>query len=213
MADADIHYLITQSSYRSRLPSNAETVLLPLEENPKKGDASFAATESVPFSGVQPRNLCYLLYTSGSTGIPKGVAIEHRSVVNFLEAMRRSPGLQPSDVVLAITPLSFDIAGLELFLPLIVGARVVIASKETTADGALLREQLVRDGITMLQATPTGWHLLLAADGPWPRAASAVRGRVPAFGSGLGPDPESRPGLEPVRAHGNHDLVHSGLFG
>src|SRR5439155_761082 len=77
----------------------------------------------------------YLIYTSGSTGKPKGVAIPHRAVVNFLTSMAHEPGLAANDVVVAVTTLSFDIAVLELLLPLTRGARVVIASHDETVDG------------------------------------------------------------------------------
>ena len=86
-------------------------------------------------TGVQvtPADLAYVIYTSGSTGRPKGVEIEHRSLVNFLHSMRREPGLAPEDTVLSVTTLSFDIAGLEIWLPLTTGARVVIASADESA--------------------------------------------------------------------------------
>ena len=117
------------------------------------------------FTGVvaRPDNLAYVIFTSGSTGKPKGVQIEHRSVVNFLESMRREPGLCAEDVLVAVTTLSFDIAGLELFLPLTTGARVVLASRETASDGPELARLLERSGATMLQATPATWRLLLEA--------------------------------------------------
>src|SRR5437764_396669 len=100
----------------------------------------------------RPENLDYVIVTSGSSGKPKGVQIEHRSVVNFLESMRREPGLSAEDVLVAVTTLSFDIAGLELFLPLTTGARVVLASRETASDGPDLARLLERSGATMLQA-------------------------------------------------------------
>ena len=105
----------------------------------------------------------YVLYTSGSTGKPKGVQISHRALANFLASMRQTPGLSGSDRLLAVTTLSFDIAALELFLPLIVGARLVIASRDVASDGTPLAEQLVRQQITAMQATPATWRLLLAA--------------------------------------------------
>src|SRR5580704_3850893 len=85
-----------------------------------------------------PGDLAYVLYTSGSTGKPKGVQISNRALVNFLSAMQREPGMCPDDTLLAVTTLSFDIAGLELFLPLISVARVVIADREVAADGVRL---------------------------------------------------------------------------
>lgn len=110
---------------------------------------------------VSPENLAYVLYTSGSTGKPKGVQIPHRAVVNFLESMRKTPGLSARDTLLAITTLSFDIAGLELLLPLIVGAQVVIAKSETAADGKELAKKIGQSGATVLQATPATWRMLL----------------------------------------------------
>jgi aspartate racemase len=189
VADAGLRYVVTHSNSRARLPQTVEPIVLPLEADPGplevplpafgNGDQPWVEHETAPSCGVQPSNLCYLLYTSGSTGSPKGVAIEHRAVVNVLESMRRSPGLQCSDILLAIAPLTFDIAALELFLPLLVGARLVLASNEMRADGALLRTQLLRHGVTVMQATPTGWHMLLAADGPWPRSLKPLCGGEP----------------------------------
>jgi surfactin family lipopeptide synthetase A len=112
-----------------------------------------------------PSNLAYVLYTSGSTGRPKGVQISNRALVNFLTSMRREPGLVSNDVLLAVTTLSFDIAGLELFLPLITGARVVIAGAEVAMDGARLSSLMTVCGATVMQATPATWRLLL--DGGW----------------------------------------------
>src|SRR5205807_7188912 len=87
----------------------------------------------------------------------------HRGIVNFLRSMRRAPGLGPGDVLLAVTTLSFDIAALELLLPLTVGARVALASRETAADGTRLLAELAAAGATVMQATPATWQLLLAA--------------------------------------------------
>ena len=114
-------------------------------------------------SAAGPDDLAYVIYTSGSTGRPKGVQIPHRAVVNFLSSMRDRPGLDAGDVLLAVTTLSFDIAVLELYLPLIAGARVVIAGSDVAADGAQLAELLETSGATVMQATPATWSMLLAA--------------------------------------------------
>jgi amino acid adenylation domain-containing protein len=108
-------------------------------------------------------SLAYVLYTSGSTGRPKGVAVSHGALLNFLESVRRTPGLGAGDRLCAVTTLSFDIAALELFLPLLVGARVVLADRETAADGRALAALLRSSGSTVLQATPATWRLLLEA--------------------------------------------------
>jgi amino acid adenylation domain-containing protein len=121
-------------------------------------------------SQVNPQDMAYVIYTSGSTGRPKGVQIEHQSVVNFLTAMREQPGLTKHDTLLAVTTLSFDIAGLELLLPLMVGARVVLVSSEDTADGNRLLEVLDQSRATVMQATPTTWQLLLETG--WARSNS-----------------------------------------
>jgi amino acid adenylation domain-containing protein len=113
---------------------------------------------------AQPPKLAYVLHTSGSTGVPKGVEIEHRALVNFLLSMAREPGLSTEDVLVAVTTLSFDIAGLELYLPLVVGAQVVIAERETAMDGHQLAALLDQVGATVLQATPATWRLLVEAD-------------------------------------------------
>jgi len=118
-----------------------------------------------PASGATPENLAYVIYTSGSTGIPKGVAIPHCAVVNFLTSMRVEPGISPSDRLLAVTTLSFDIAGLEIYLPLMAGARVVIAPQHMLGDGAALARLLKDSEVTMMQATPITWRLLL--DSGW----------------------------------------------
>lgn len=112
---------------------------------------------------VHASHLAYLIYTSGSTGRPKGVEIPHAAVVNFLRAMRRVPGIVSSDTVAAVTTICFDIAVLELLLPLTVGARVVIAPRHVATDGRALARLLARQAVTLMQATPATWQMLLDA--------------------------------------------------
>jgi myxalamid-type nonribosomal peptide synthetase MxaA len=112
---------------------------------------------------LRPGNLAYVIYTSGSTGVPKGVEVTQGALSNFLSSMRQEPGLSREDVLLAVTTISFDIAGLELFLPLSVGARVVLAGRNDAADASALADSIARNGVTVMQATPATWHLLLAA--------------------------------------------------
>jgi amino acid adenylation domain-containing protein len=159
LEDSHPRVLLTQTSLQRRLPGHhqAKTVCLdaPLPENTEN--------ETRAIDGSQPGDLAYILYTSGSTGKPKGVRIPRRALVNFLSSMQGEPGLDASDALLAVTTLSFDIACLELFLPLITGARVVIASREVAADGVRLSSLLNRCGATVMQATPATWRLLLAS--------------------------------------------------
>lgn len=104
----------------------------------------------------------YVIYTSGSTGKPKGVVVPQRAVVNFLASMAREPGMAADDVMLAVTTLSFDIAALELLLPLTVGATTVIVSRETASDARALQTLLIENGATLMQATPATWRMLLS---------------------------------------------------
>ena len=128
-------------------------------------DWSMIERETAPASRIEPKStdLAYLIYTSGSTGKPKGVEIPHRAVVNFLNSMQRQPGFQAEDRLLAVTTLSFDIAGLEIFLPLVSGGRVVVASREATTNGFSLAQMIEDERISVMQATPGTWRLLLDA--------------------------------------------------
>jgi amino acid adenylation domain-containing protein len=118
-----------------------------------------------PKKEAEGDDLAYVIYTSGSTGKPKGVKITHRNLVNFLLSMQHTPGITAADRLLAITTISFDIAGLELYLPLISGAEVVIADTDTTRDGRLLLNVLKEQKISIMQATPSTWQMML--DSEW----------------------------------------------
>jgi non-ribosomal peptide synthetase component F len=122
-----------------------------------------SSTKNKQTQTVKPDDLAYVIYTSGSTGKPKGVQIHHRAAVNFLCSMRENLRINADDRLLAVTTLSFDIAVLELLLPLTVGAWTVIASSEVAADGALLANALTGSNATFMQATPASWRSLLEA--------------------------------------------------
>jgi len=109
------------------------------------------------------QDLAYILYTSGSTGQPKGVEISHQALVNFLCSMRQKPGCAAQDVMVSVTTLSFDIAGLELYVPLVVGARVELVSRAVAMDGWNLRTLCESVQPTIMQATPATWRMLIEA--------------------------------------------------
>ncbi|SEH02914.1 amino acid adenylation domain-containing protein [Nonomuraea solani] len=128
------------------------------DDDPLPGAASGPVTDA---SADGPA--AYVLYTSGSTGRPKGVAVPHAALVNLLTGMEHLLGAGPADVWLGSTSLSFDIAGLELFLPLVTGGRLVLAGDETVRDGTALAGLISASGVTHVQATPSGWNMLLSA--------------------------------------------------
>jgi amino acid adenylation domain-containing protein len=167
LGDAQVKVLITEEPLLGWLPVDRAEVLC-LDRDAAQIEAESETPPPDPSAG--PDGLAYVIYTSGSTGAPKGVEIEHRALINFLTTMAVRPGLAADDVLVAVTTLSFDIAGLELYLPLIVGARVVIAGAQTASDPRALARLLEGSGATVMQATPTTWRMLL--DDGWSGASA-----------------------------------------
>lgn len=153
--DAQPLILLSQSHLLDMLPNTSATIITI--------DKDWAADPPLanPTSTVKPDNLAYVIYTSGSTGRPKGVQIVHGALTNLLTSMQQRPGLTNQDVLVAVTTLSFDIAALEIYLPLIVGAKLVLAPQDSVADGSRLQNLLREHKATVMQATPTTWRLLL----------------------------------------------------
>ncbi|WP_143328299.1 non-ribosomal peptide synthetase, partial [Caballeronia pedi] len=116
-----------------------------------------------PQTTVTPQHLAYVLFTSGSTGKPKGVMVEHREMLNFLCSMRDVTAMHADDALLAVTTIAFDIAGLELYLPLSTGACVVLARRNDAADPIALQALLAKHDVSFMQATPATWRMLLDA--------------------------------------------------
>lgn len=128
------------------------------------GDVSLAATgDAAPDEAPSPDDVAYVIYTSGSTGRPKGVAVQHGALTNLLDSMREHLGARAADTWLGLTSLSFDISTVELLLPLTVGARVVLVPPDRHRDAAAQLRLVDRHGVTHVQATPSGWRLLLEA--------------------------------------------------
>lgn len=159
--DSGMAALISMAPQAAVLPEHRVPLLL-LDE-----DAAEIAAHRPVVTALSPAAdaIAYVMYTSGSTGKPKGVEIPHAALTNFLCSMQRQPGLSPTDVLLAVTTVSFDIAALEIFLPLVCGAQVVIARATETVDGGELLTLLMRHNATVMQATPVTWQLLL--DSGW----------------------------------------------
>jgi amino acid adenylation domain-containing protein len=159
--DSGADILVSSSALAARLIQDVEVQLLDIHAP----DLSTESDERMLRAGG-PDHLAYVLYTSGSTGRPKGVSVHHEAVVNFLTSMQRSPGVEERDVFGAPTTTSFDISNLEIFLPLSVGARVVLLAGDEVRDARILHEALKSRGITVMQATPSLWTMLLDAGKP-----------------------------------------------
>jgi amino acid adenylation domain-containing protein len=157
LEDAGATVVLTQAHLVKTMPACAARLVQLDADWPTIAGESDGGVESK----VTARNLAYAIYTSGSTGLPKGVEIPHEALVNFLFSMKQQPGLTAQDVLLAVTTISFDIAGLEIFLPLITGARVVLLSRDDAADGFRVIHHLTAHNATVLQATPATWRMLL----------------------------------------------------
>jgi len=159
LADAGVAAVVTERAHAAGAAREGRPVIVwedlaseePLPASRPKG-------ASLPL----PAAAAYVIYTSGSTGRPKGVVVEQRSVANVLEALRKVPGVGPEDVWLSVTSPVFDISVVELFLPLIAGARLVIASETEAADPAALARRIRESGATIMQATPATWRMLVS---------------------------------------------------
>jgi len=158
--DSQLSVLVTQAKLGSILPAYEHQVELVLIDTDWQKITEIASTNPLINNSLKPENLAYIIYTSGSTGKPKGVQLQHNSVVNFLTTMAKEPGLNENDILVALTTISFDIAVLELYLPLSLGACVVIANDEVKRDGLQLGKLLNIVGGNVVQATPATWKML-----------------------------------------------------
>ena len=155
--DAALRTVIADADFADTCPNLAVDILW-LRDLIDRSNRVSVKTETVE---LLPDAVAYVIYTSGSTGRPKGVQVPHRAVSNFLFSMREFPGISLNDVFVAVTTLSFDISVLELFLPLTVGATVVVASNDEARDGRLLADLLRSCRATVMQGTPATWRMLV----------------------------------------------------
>ncbi|MDR0281377.1 MAG: amino acid adenylation domain-containing protein, partial [Paucimonas sp.] len=160
MEDSGLKLLLSQTSLLDQLtiPAGVETLCLD-----QAGDWLDGYSQDHLPALAAPENLAYVIYTSGSTGLPKGVTIHHQALVNFLSSMADQPGLSAADRVLSLTSLSFDIAGLELYLPLIRGASVVLLQPHQNKDPQALLQVIAGQNVSVIQATPSSWRMILDA--------------------------------------------------
>jgi amino acid adenylation domain-containing protein/thioester reductase-like protein len=156
--DAELSILLTEAAQLEYLPKSSARVIILDNE----WESINLCNQAQVVSEVTTDNLAYTIYTSGSTGKPKGVQVMHRSAVNLYKSMSQLPGITAQDTLLALSSICFDMSVLELFLPLSVGAKIALVSRDVATDGARLAAAMTASGVTMMQATPSTWQLLLA---------------------------------------------------
>ena len=167
LGDAGVKVVVTTAALTQGLPTlDAEIILMDDHE----------AANAAVVTGPEPDDVAYIMYTSGSTGRPKGVMIEHRSLVNLLEAMAVEPGISPGEVLVSVTTPAFDISLVELLLPLVTGATVVVASVAQSRDPTALAELFDLAEADVVQATPATWQMLIEAGWPGRTSLRAICG-------------------------------------
>ncbi|QBF27507.1 amino acid adenylation domain-containing protein [Pseudomonas tructae] len=178
MTDSGMDLLLSHSQVLERLPVPAKVRALALDHR-QQWLAGYADT--LPAVAVDAQDLAYVIYTSGSTGKPKGVMVRHGALANFIASMIREPGFCAADRMLSLTTFSFDIFGLEIYAPLVVGASVVLIDEAVLHDSDALLEVIQNQGVTLVQATPSSWRMLLDN----PRSASLAKCRLLCGGEAL----------------------------
>ncbi|MBB4226165.1 non-ribosomal peptide synthetase, partial [Variovorax guangxiensis] len=180
LQDAQPVCMLSDSATAQLLPSGVPTLLL---DAPEVHQAIAARSQANPTDAqrtqpLTPANPAYVIYTSGSTGRPKGVVIAHHNVCNFMRSMQAELRLRPTDRMLATTTIGFDIAALEVFVPLLSGSSVTIAPRSVLLDPSALAQRIAESGITVMQATPTLWQSLLSATDSLPAVHILVGGEA-----------------------------------
>jgi amino acid adenylation domain-containing protein len=156
LADAGAEVVVTRQELRSSVPVQTLELMV-VDATTPLADCEGPAVAS----DALPDDLAYVIFTSGSTGRPKGVQVTQRAAINLVRSVAVEPGQQAGDVLCAVSTLSFDIALFELFVPLTVGARILLVDRDTARDGLALAKLVDRSPITIMQATPATWRMLL----------------------------------------------------
>ncbi|MGK8893959.1 non-ribosomal peptide synthase/polyketide synthase [Burkholderia gladioli] len=183
VSDARLAAIVTQRALLAHTPDGADAICL--------DDAEVEHAPATPFRrarAISPEALAYLIYTSGSTGTPKAVQVRQQSLANLLRSMRQAPGIVADDVMLSVTSLAFDLVVPNLFLPLTCGARTVYAPRELTDDPARLAELMEHHGVSLMQATPATWRMLV--EHRWPTLPAPLK--LLCGGDALGADLAAR---------------------
>ncbi|MBF8187051.1 amino acid adenylation domain-containing protein [Nonomuraea sp. K274] len=157
LTDSNATILLTHQQHLHQLHTTATTITL-------DSTTHHHQPTTTPHPPLHPHNLAYVIYTSGSTGTPKGSMNTHRNLTNLIRSFQRYPGFTAEDRMLSVTTVSFDIAGLEFFLPLTVGAELCLADADEVIDPQRLAARIAADRPTVLQATPTSWRMLVESD-------------------------------------------------
>jgi amino acid adenylation domain-containing protein len=153
--NSEVQLIISESNILSfTLPSRCKALPFLLD---KAVGSTFIKPE------YEQSNLAYCIYTSGSTGKPKGVEVSQLNLLSFMQAMSHKPGFNSKNKLLALTPISFDISVLEIFLPLFTGGTLVLLNSDESRDGNAIKQRLQQNDISHMQGTPASWRLLLEA--------------------------------------------------
>ncbi len=158
LEDAGVDLVVASEATIGALPERLRPILID-ESDPRPGTLRTPVT-------TDGRSLAYVMYTSGSTGRPKGVMVEHRGVVNLLQVMADHPGLVPGEVMVGVTTTAFDVSVPDLFLPLLTGGTLALASTQVARDPVALARFIDEHGASVMQATPTTWQMLIESG--WP---------------------------------------------
>jgi amino acid adenylation domain-containing protein len=176
LSDSGARIVVTAGNAADDIAGRHQAAVLDLDSS---SDFPEDLPEENPSRAAAADDIAYVIYTSGSTGRPKGVAVPHAALMNFLRAMQEKPGLLATDVLAAVTTISFDIAALELYLPLMAGARIELVSRQTASNGRSLARVLAASQSTVLQATPATWRMLLDAGWQGQKRLRALCGGEP----------------------------------
>ncbi len=174
-----IRYMIEDSGSKLVLTRDDRSAAIPAAVETLAFAATLSEESHQEYMHPAPGDRAYVIYTSGSTGAPKGVEVAHASLWNFLNTLVDAPGFTADDVFIGLTTLSFDISVLEVWLPLFLGARSVVVDRRDSQSGVAISRLIDRHGVTVVQATPSSWNLLLASDWSGGTGIKAISGGEP----------------------------------